>query len=122
MARASGIIADGAFQDHLAAASINVTALSALFSHAVELTNHERSLGPESSVIKIFASELLQTLNELLVEASGVFALAQQPVATDLGEVDVAASYFQSRRVTIYGGSSEIQRIILARRVLNLPS
>ena len=122
MARASGIIADGAFQDRLAAAAINVTALSALFSHAVELTNHERSLGPESSVIKIFASELLQTLNELLVEAAGGFALAQQPVATNLEEVDVAASYLQSRRVTIYGGSSEIQRNILARRVLNLPS
>src|SRR5215475_14533736 len=39
MARASGIIDDPAFQDRLAAASINVTALSALFSHAVELSN-----------------------------------------------------------------------------------
>ena len=33
----------------IAAASINVMALSALFSHAVELTNHEKSPGPESS-------------------------------------------------------------------------
>ena len=47
MARASGIIADPAFQDRLAAASINVTALSALFSHAVELTNEGQSPGPE---------------------------------------------------------------------------
>src|SRR5205085_6735841 len=60
MAHASGIIADPAFQDRLAAASINVTALAAMFSHAVELTNSERSPGPESSVIKIFGSELLQ--------------------------------------------------------------
>ena len=71
MARASGIIADPAFQDRLAAASINVTALSALFSHAVELTNQQHSPGPELSVIKIFGSELLQALNELLVEAAG---------------------------------------------------
>jgi alkylation response protein AidB-like acyl-CoA dehydrogenase len=122
MARATGIIADPAFQDRLAAACINVTALSALFSHAVELTNNERSLGPESSVIKIFGSELLQSLNELLIEAAGGHAAMEQPVATNLGVVDVAIPFLFSRRVTIYGGSSEIQRNVLARRVLNLPS
>jgi alkylation response protein AidB-like acyl-CoA dehydrogenase len=122
MARASGMIADPAFQDRLAAASINVTALSALFSHAVELTNNEQSPGPESSVIKIFASELLQTLNELLVEAAGGHAPTQNPITTNFGVVDVAAPFLQSRRVTIYGGSSEIQRNVIARRVLNLPS
>ena len=122
MARATGIIADPAFQDRLAAASINVTALSALFSHAVELTNNEQSLGPESSVIKIFASELLQSLNGLLLEAAGGHALADKPIATDFGEVEVAEPFLQSRRVTIYGGSSEIQRNVLARRVLNLPN
>jgi alkylation response protein AidB-like acyl-CoA dehydrogenase len=122
MARATGIIADPAFQDRLAAACINVTALSALFSHAVELTNNERSLGPESSVIKIFGSELLQSLNELLIEAAGGHAAMEQPVATNLGVVDVAVPFLFSRRVTIYGGSSEIQRNVLARRVLNLPS
>jgi alkylation response protein AidB-like acyl-CoA dehydrogenase len=44
MARATGIIADPAFQDRLASASINVTALSALFSHAVELTIMRKAL------------------------------------------------------------------------------
>jgi len=122
MARTSGIIADPAFQDRLAAASINVMALSALFSHAVELTNQEKSPGPESSVIKIVACELLQALNDLLVEAAGGHASADKPVASNFGEVDVAAAFLQSRRATIYGGSSEIQRNVLARRVLNLPS
>jgi alkylation response protein AidB-like acyl-CoA dehydrogenase len=122
MARASGIMADPAFQDRLAAASINVTALSALFSHAVELANLKQSPGPESSVIKIFASELLQALNDLMIEAAGGHAPSEQPIATNFGAVDVAAPFLQSRRVTIYGGSSEIQRNILARRVLNLPS
>jgi alkylation response protein AidB-like acyl-CoA dehydrogenase len=121
IARATGAINHPAFQDRLAAASINVLALSALFSHAVELTNNEHSLGPESSIIKLFSSELLQGLNDLLIEAAGGHALADRPIATDFGDVDVAASFLQSRRVTIYGGSSEIQRNILARRVLNLP-
>ena len=122
MARASGIIADPAFQDRLAAASINVMALSALFSHAVELTNQEKSPGPESSVIKIVACELLQALNDLLIEAAGGHAPADKPIASNFGEVDVAAAFLQSRRATIYGGSSEIQRNVIARRVLNLPS
>jgi alkylation response protein AidB-like acyl-CoA dehydrogenase len=122
MARATGIITDPAFQDRLAAASINVTVLSAMFSHAVELTNHERSLGPEASVIKIYGSELLQALNELMIEAAGGHAVAAKPVVTNFGAVDVTGSFFQSRRVTIYGGSSEIQRNVLARRVLNLPN
>ena len=83
MARASGIMADPAFQDRLAAASINVTALSAMFSHAVELTNQQQSPGPESSVIKIFGSELLQALNELLIEAAGGHAATENPIATE---------------------------------------
>ena len=123
MARASGIMADPAFQDRLAAASINVTALSALFSHAVELTNQKQSPGPESSIIKIFGSELLQSLNDLL-DRSG-----RQPRARGKADRDrvrrrwmSSASFLQVRRATIYGGSSEIQRNIVARRVLNLPN
>lgn len=121
MARASGVIGDAAFQDRLAAASINVTVLSALFSHAVELAGRQQEPGPESSIIKIFGSELLQSLNELLLEAAGSHAAAAIPVAGEFGEVDVAAPFLQVRRATIYGGSSEIQRNIVARRVLNLP-
>jgi alkylation response protein AidB-like acyl-CoA dehydrogenase len=121
IARATGVMADPAFRDRLAAASINVTALSALFSHAVELTNRQRSLGPDSSIIKIFGSELLQSLNDLLVEAAGSDASLQNLVPTEFGAVDVSTPYLQVRRATIYGGSSEIQRNIVARRVLNLP-
>ena len=121
IARASGVMADPAFRDRLAAASINVTALSALFSHAVELTNRRRSLGPDSSIIKIFGSELLQSLSDLLVEAAGSDASLQDLVPTEFGPVDVSTPFLQVRRATIYGGSSEIQRNIVARRVLNLP-
>jgi hypothetical protein len=121
MARATGVMADPAFRDRLAAASINATALVAMFSHAVELTNRERSPGPESSIIKIYGTELLQSLNDLLVEAAGSDSSIEHPLMTALGEVDVSTPFLQVRRATIYGGSSEIQRNIVARRVLNLP-
>ena len=121
MARATGVMADPAFRDRLAAASINVTALAALFSHAVELTNRRQSLGSDSSIIKIAGSELLQQLNDLMIEAAGSDAVMENPIPTDFGTVDVSTSFLQVRRATIYGGSSEIQRNIVARRVLNLP-
>jgi len=121
MARATGVMADPAFRDRLAAASINVTALAALFSHAVELTNRRQSLGSDSSIIKIAGSELLQQLNDLMIEAAGSNAVMENPIPTDFGTVDVSTSFLQVRRATIYGGSSEIQRNIVARRVLNLP-
>ena len=73
-------------------------------------------------MVKIFASELLQSLHDLLIEAAGGHAAMLDPVATNLGAVDVAIPFLFSRRVTIYGGSSEIQRNVLARRVLNLPN
>ena len=47
---------------------------------------------------------------------------ADNPVATDFGDVEVATPYLTVRRATIYGGSSEIQRNVVARRVLNLPN
>ena len=121
MARATGVMADPAFRDRLAAASIDVTALVAMFSHAVELTNRQRSLGPDSSIMKIYGTELLQSLNDLLVEAAGSDASIEHPLTTAFGEVDVSTPFLQVRRATIYGGSSEIQRNIIARRVLNLP-
>ena len=72
-------------------------------------------------MIKIFGSELLQSLNDLLIEAAGSQASIEKPITSDFGTVDVSTSFLQVRRTTIYGGSSEIQRNIIARRVLNLP-
>lgn len=122
MARFTGLIESPAFQDRLAAATINVMALSAVFSHAVDLINHQRNPGPEMSMVKICATEILQSLNDLLVEAAGGHGPTEHPIATAFGDVEVSTPFLQSRRVTIYGGSSEIQRNILARRVLNLPN
>jgi len=81
----------------------------------------KQSPGPESSIIKIFGSELLQSLNDLLIEAPAATRL-RQTNHDRIRTVEVSASFLQVRRATIYGGSSEIQRNIVARRVLNLPN
>lgn len=84
---------------------------------------------PASSILKIKGSQLQQATTELLLEVAGPFAQAA-PVRTDdlsndwLFEHDwadaAAASYFNNRKVSIYGGSNEIQKNIIAKAVLGL--
>jgi alkylation response protein AidB-like acyl-CoA dehydrogenase len=81
--------------------------------------------GNEANMVKIKGSEIQQRVTELLVEAVGPAALpydraamhgagSDDPIGPDYAGT-LAASYFMTRVVTIYGGSNEIQRNILAK-------
>ncbi|MES2289135.1 MAG: acyl-CoA dehydrogenase family protein [Pseudomonadota bacterium] len=80
--------------------------------------------GPEVSVLKIRGGEIQQALTELLMEAGEIQSLAH-PVDLPHGIVPIETAhmsqqFFDRRKLTIYGGSSEIQRNIIARRLLNV--
>jgi alkylation response protein AidB-like acyl-CoA dehydrogenase len=89
-----------------------------------------RAPGPEASILKIKGTELQQTITELMMEAVGPYALPFVPEAMDdawrgvsIGPdfaAPLAARYFNYRKTTIYGGSNEIQRNIIAQRILGL--
>ncbi|WP_332683191.1 acyl-CoA dehydrogenase family protein [Bosea sp. (in: a-proteobacteria)] len=84
---------------------------------------------PASSILKIKGSQLQQATTELLLEVAGPFALPAPersgdlindwPFAHDWADA-AAASYFNNRKVSIYGGSNEIQKNIIAKAVLGL--
>ncbi len=78
--------------------------------------------GPESSIEKIFWSEYHQRLTDTALDLLGPQGqlAARSPHARS--EVDWAYQYLWSRAGTIYSGSSEIQRNIIAKRVLQMPS
>ena len=86
--------------------------------------------GPEASMLKIRGSEIQQEITELVLEASGYYAYAYQPNAMDMGNNEAligpdwssaaAPKYFNTRKTTIYGGSNEIQKNILAKMLLEL--
>jgi hypothetical protein len=121
IARANGMMADAAFRDRYVAAELEAVTLAAMFSHAVSLTNAGREMGPDSSIMKIYSTEAFQRTIDLLVEVAAAAGAQEGKISTPEGEVEVATLFLQVRRATIYGGSSEIQRNIVARRVLNLP-
>ncbi len=120
VAKATGAITDAAFRDRLAAMEIDVLSQAAIFSHAVKMADADIPIGSNSSFIKIVATENVQKIADLLLEAAGLHGGDAGPVETDDGPVDVSKIWLDIRKHTIYAGSNEIQRSILARRVLGL--
>ena len=121
LARANGLMDDLAFCDRLAAAELDVAGLAATYNHAVSLARAGRELGPDAAVMKIVSTETLQRVVDLVFEVAGGEAALTERIDTPEGPVGVAALMLQCRRATIYGGSSEIMRNIIARRVLGMP-
>jgi alkylation response protein AidB-like acyl-CoA dehydrogenase len=83
--------------------------------------------GPETSILKIKGTVIRQTLNDLSRRALGP-AAAPFPSEEMFGnaalvapeDVNNAADYFNNRKLSIFGGSNEIQRNILTKAMLEL--
>jgi alkylation response protein AidB-like acyl-CoA dehydrogenase len=121
LAKANGIERDPLFQDKLAALKIRIMAQAALFWHAVDIIKSGRPLGPDSSTMKLVGTDNLQAATDLLIEVAGAHGADTGRLQAGDEAVEVSQIFLQSRRATIYGGSSEIQRNVLAKRVLGLP-
>ena len=77
--------------------------------------------GPESSIEKIFWSEFHQRMTDTALELLGPQAQLRASAPGARPDVDWAYQYLWSRAGTIYSGSSEIQRNVIAKRVLGMP-
>jgi alkylation response protein AidB-like acyl-CoA dehydrogenase len=80
--------------------------------------------GPESSILKIRGSEINQQCYELAMEIMGHDSLSwwnEPGVIPDL-EQSVSGAFHYSRAASIYGGSNEIQKNVIAKLILGLPS
>jgi alkylation response protein AidB-like acyl-CoA dehydrogenase len=79
------------------------------------------ALGPESSFVKLFWSEMSQRMHDTLMALLGPAGLCWQPGPRAVDGGRLARSYLYYRAASIFAGTSEIQRGILAERVLGLP-
>ena len=78
--------------------------------------------GPESSIEKIFWSEFDKRFRETALDLLGPGGMLLRESAAARTDVDWPREFLWARAGTIYSGSSEIQRNIIAKRVLNLPT
>ncbi len=79
--------------------------------------------GPESSILKLVGTKLIQELTELAMEVMGESSLTwhNEGVCPPIEE-SIGPYFCYERAATIYGGSNEIQRNVIAKMILQLPS
>jgi acyl-CoA dehydrogenase len=110
-----GLADDESFRGRLARAEIEVTAVEMQERRVISALSLGEAPGNAASLLKLQGSELTQRLDELAIEAVG------PRMSTVDVQADVAMGrYLYDRSVTIFGGTSEIQRNIIARTVLAL--
>jgi alkylation response protein AidB-like acyl-CoA dehydrogenase len=121
LARGTPAAADPVVRQRLAAHAIDVTITRLVNWRTLTRIGRGEPVGPEASVTKLFWSEMSQGMHETAMRLLGPRALCWQPGpwAHDGGRL--ARQWLYYRAATIFAGTSEIQRGILAERVLGLP-
>jgi len=122
LARLSGAAGDPVFQDRLAGLQLDVAHLADAYAGFAQTLIRGEPLGQDVSLLKIWSTETFQRIATLALEVAGPCGGLAGAVPLGGEETDVLALWYKARPATIYGGSNEIQRNILARQVLCLPA
>ena len=124
------LLADPGFAARLAQIEIELMALEITNLRVLSAEAERRAPGPEASLLKIKGTEIQQAISELMMHAVGPYALPFRREA--LGErfagasvgpayaASLGAAYLNLRKTSIYGGSNEIQKNIIAQTILGL--
>ncbi|HUH83561.1 MAG TPA: acyl-CoA dehydrogenase family protein [Stellaceae bacterium] len=124
------LIANPRFRDKLAQLEIDLMALEITNLRMIAGMRDGKGPGPESSILKLKGSDIQQRLTELAMEAVGPYAMPfqreamehgwnEEPIGPDYA-AQTAPHYFNYRKVSIYGGSNEIQRNVISKMMLGL--
>jgi alkylation response protein AidB-like acyl-CoA dehydrogenase len=124
------LIEERGFVERLAETEMEIQALEMIEMQVLSDLSQGRNPGAISSAMKIRGSETLQKLDHLGVEALAWYAAPFEPEARELGHNEPTVTpvwgttatplYLNNRASTIYAGSNEIQRNIIAKAVLGL--
>ncbi len=127
MANGKPILDDPLFRARLTRLEVETTALEmSVMRVLANESKHPGKPDPVSSVLKLRGSELQQEATELLMDVLGPSALAYREsadvpdgfAALPNGAIDAMPRYFNWRKASIYAGSNEVQRTIIAKAIL----
>ena len=119
---ANGQIDNAATRDALTGITLDVLDLEALYGEYAAIVKQGGVPGVDISVLKIWSTETYVRLSEMILEAAGDAAGIVGKQAFGDARIDVLSHFYNARPAPIYAGSNEIQRNILAKQVLGLPT
>lgn len=102
-------IDDRRFDERLAEIDVELTALAFTELRVLAAESAGKRPGPESSILKLRGTEIQQALTELLLDSSGPYVSGAN-----------TRRYYNYRKASIYAGSNEIQKNIIAKRILKV--
>lgn len=124
------LLDDAIFAQKVAQVEIDLLALEYTELRTLSAISTGQAPGPESSILKIVGTQVIQAIDELYVEAAGYYSM---PFVPDQFHDDFdgqyigpgmatnsSLRYFNNRKASIYGGSNEIQTNIISKAVLGL--
>jgi hypothetical protein len=118
------LLEDPRFRDRLSRVEVELMALEITNMRFLAQLRDGRAPGADVSMLKIKGTEIQQSLTELAMQTAGPFAQAFRPVhaeaAFDRFTASLVPRYCNVRKATIYAGSNEIQRNIIAKATLGL--
>jgi alkylation response protein AidB-like acyl-CoA dehydrogenase len=118
------LIDDPRFRDRVSRLEIELMALTITNLRFLDELRGGRAPGAEVSLLKIKGTEIQQSLTELMMQAAGPLAQPFAPIGDpggfDFALAALAPRYCNYRKTTIYAGSNEIQRNIIAKHALGL--
>lgn len=115
------LLGDPVVRDTLARFAVKVEALRSISTRVSAASLSGREPGPEVSIAKLLTSELDQAMADYGMDLAGPLAALVRESPHALKHGNVPLSYLVMRAATIGGGTSEIQRNVIAERVLGLP-
>src|SRR5262249_11775376 len=116
-----GALPDAVLRDQIAQNEMDTRAFMLTVQRSADAAKAGHQPGPESSLFKAHATELNQRRYELMERIAGPQGLGWEGPGFESEELERTREWLRSRANTIEGGTSEVQRNIIAKRVLGLP-
>ena len=117
----NGVVADPVLRDRVAQVGMDAACFGLTIRRNAEAMKAGRGVGAESSMFKLYGTELNKRRSELAVEVVGAHGVGWEGEGFSEQEIALARGWLRSKGNSIEGGTSEIQLNIIAKRVLGLP-